>query len=130
MFILLKTRLKHDSLTPSMQYKSLATNSRNRYENIQHHSGTWCTLTAHALRQQRSSTTHTLAQATRQHSTDVNFFAVRIDPSAVMRPGGQSSHWPATRELDQSVDDVFDMIYNKGTFAKWQISSVTEKHLF
>jgi hypothetical protein len=22
------------------------------------------------------------------------------------------------------------MIYNKGTFAKWQISSVTEKHLF
>jgi hypothetical protein len=48
----------------------------------------------HTLYINNPAARNTLAQATSQHSTDVHFFAFRIDPSAAMRPGGQSSHGP------------------------------------
>ena len=84
------TRITH--WCKACDIRRLTANSRNRYENIQHHTGTWCKLTAHALHQPASSTKHALAQARCQHST--GSFAFRIDPSAVMRPGGQSWHGP------------------------------------
>jgi hypothetical protein len=87
-------------------------------------------VTAHALRQQRSSTKHT-RQPTRQHPTDVHSLCCSYRSERRHAARWTINTLPTTRELDQSVYDEFGMVfYNKGTFAKWQISSVIEKRLF